>query len=402
MKVTILPSKAVGSVMAPPSKSASHRALICGALSRRSCINNLAYSQDILATLRCLESMGASVERYDNRVIIGGMDPYKIPAYTILDCGESGSTLRFLLPLCLLAGVPIRLVGRKRLMERPLSVYEDICQQQNLQFDRTDDGITVCGRLRPGAYTVPGNISSQFITGLMLALSLLDGDSSITVTEPFESESYVSMTEKIQRAFGIAVALRHTQLSVGGNGVYHPAEYTIEGDCSNAAFLEGFNLLGGDVKVSGLSPTTVQGDRIYEEYYRRLAQGEPCFDLADCPDLGPVMFTLAAACGGGRFTGTARLRIKESDRVAAMVAELHKFGVTAAIESNAVAIHPAVLQTPNTALCGHNDHRIVMALSLLCSLTGGTIEGAEAVSKSFPNYFDALKSLGIELSTDDI
>lgn len=402
MRVRISPSVAHGTVMVPPSKSAAHRALICGALSRQSTICNIAYSQDIEATLRCLEAMGASVVKKADKVTVGGLDTAVIPPYAVLNCGESGSTLRFLLPLCLLSSSPVLLTGSKRLLERPLGVYEEICREQHLAFIRTDDAVTVSGRLSAGVYRVRGDISSQFMTGLMLALSLVDGESKIEVAGPFESRSYVKMTQMLQKEFGVIVYLDKKQICISGNGMYRSQEYTVEGDYSNAAFLDGFNLLGGDVKVVGLLPKTTQGDRVYQDFYRQLRYGVGEFDLSDCPDLGPVMFALAAALGGATFTGTARLRIKESDRVAAMVQELSKFGISATVGVNTVEIHRGKLQAPTEVLCGHNDHRIVMALSLLCSRVGGTIDGAEAVAKSYPDYFDIIRSLGIEVIADDI
>ena len=401
MRATILPSVACGAVIAPPSKSMAHRALICGALSRGSTLSNVAYSQDIEATLRCLAAMGAVVDRREDAVRIGGLNPFAIPEGVVLDCGESGSTLRFLLPLCLLSQRPVVLTGSQRLMERPLNIYEEMCREQGLLFEREGNRITVCGPLRAGKYAVAGNISSQFITGLLFALSLLDEESVVEIVEPFESESYVTMTLATMSAFGIKVIRDGLRLMVNGKGVFDSHEYMVEGDYSNAAFLDGFNLLGGDVKVLGLSPESAQGDGIYKSFYRQFGGKTRAFDLSDCPDLGPVMFALAAACGGAKFVGTARLRLKESDRTAAMVQELAKFGVTAMVEENAVEIHGCELKTPNESLCGHNDHRIVMALSLLCSKVGGVIDGVEAVAKSYPDYFDILRRLSINVRIDE-
>lgn len=401
MRVTILPSVACGTVSAPPSKSMAHRALICGALSRESTISNVAYSQDIEATLHCLASMGAIVDRRGNSVCIGGLNPFAIPEGVVLDCGESGSTLRFLLPLCLLSQRPVVLTGSQRLMERPLNVYEEICREQGLLFERESNRITVCGPLRAGKYAVTGNISSQFITGLLFALSLLDEKSVVEIVEPFESESYVTMTLAMLSAFGVKVIRDGLQFIVKGKGVFDSQEYTVEGDYSNAAFLDGFNLLGGDVKVLCLSQESVQGDGIYKSFYRQFTCKTRAFDLSDCPDLGPVMFALAAACGGAIFSGTARLRIKESDRVASMVTELAKFGVYAVVGENTVEIQAGDLKPPTQMLNAHNDHRIAMALSLLCSVVGGTIEGAESVAKSYPDYFDILRRLSIDVRIDD-
>lgn len=237
MRATILPSVAYGTVIAPPSKSMAHRALICGALSRGSTISNVAYSQDIEATLRCLAAMGAVVDRREDAVRIGGLKPFAIPEGVVLDCGESGSTLRFLLPLCLLSQRPVVLTGSQRLMERPLNIYEEICCEQGLLFEREGNRITVCGPLRAGKYAVVGNISSQFITGLLFALSLLDEESVVEIVEPFESESYVTMTLAVLSAFGIKVIRDGLQLIVNGKGVFDSHEYMVEGDYSNAAFL---------------------------------------------------------------------------------------------------------------------------------------------------------------------
>ena len=402
MKVTVLPSIAVGEVVAPPSKSMAHRALICGALTDRSVIHNVAYSKDIEATLRCLKAMGATVICEDDVVTIDGLDPFSIPEGIMLDCGESGSTLRFLLPLCLLANRSITLCGSGRLMERPLSIYEDICRDQGIYFKRGDDEITVCGCLRAGEYSIAGDVSSQFITGMLLALSLLEEDSRLRVVGKFESESYVNLTISAQKSFGLMVDREENTFFVKGGQSYTAHDYTVEGDCSNAAFLDAFNLLNGRVKVCGLSVETAQGDWVYRHFYEQLRGENRCFDLSDCPDLGPVMFALAAALGGATFTGTARLRIKESDRVAAMVEELMKFGIDSTVEENVVTIHKGTLKRPTEELCGHNDHRIVMALSLLCSVVGGSITGAEAVAKSYPDYFSVIRSLGIEVNFHDI
>ena len=397
MKVTILPSTAQGAVLAPPSKSVTHRALIGGALSEKSWIHNVAFSQDVEATLRCLQAMGAQVTREDDAVIIGGLNPFDIPAGTKLDCGESGSTLRFLLPLCLLANQPITLCGSEQLMNRPLWVYENICRDQGLAFERVGNAITVCGPLRAGLYNVPGDVSSQFVTGMLFALSLLDEDSTLSVTGVLESASYVNLTLMLQNAFGVAVDNTENVYVIRGGQTYRGCSYIVEGDYSHAAFLDAFNLLGGNVKVLGLSGASAQSDRVYPCFYKQLHSENHSFDLTDCPDLGPVMFALSAALEGAKFTGTARLRFKESDRVAAMAEELAKFGISCTIAANEVIVHKGSLKRPNVDLSSHNDHRIVMALALLCSLTGGTISGAEAVAKSYPDYFSVLHSLGLEV-----
>lgn len=394
MNVTIHPSRAVGTVQAPPSKSMGHRALLCGALSGGSVIKNLSYSKDIEATLNCLEAMGATVTRNDDCVAIGGLNPFSLPQSPVLPCNESGSTLRFFIPLCMLSGQSATLKGSERLFQRPLTVYEEIAADQNIYWDQTPESVTVCGKLQSGEYHVRGDVSSQFITGLLYALPLLDGDSTLTVTGKFESASYIDLTLSALSDFGISIRRQGPVFYIPGNQHFLNREYTVEGDCSNAAFLDALNLLGGNVDVTGLKADTLQGDRVYKDMFSGL-DTQTMFDLSDCPDLGPVMFSMAAVKGGAVFTGVARLRIKESDRIGAMAQELSKFGIRVTADENTATVHPGTLQPPTEPLCGHNDHRIVMSMALLCSVTGGTITGCEAVSKSFPDFFEQLQRLHI-------
>ncbi|MBR5271987.1 MAG: 3-phosphoshikimate 1-carboxyvinyltransferase [Clostridia bacterium] len=402
MKVTINPSKAVGSVCAPPSKSISHRLLICAGMSDGvSIINSLAPSEDVFATIDCLRAVGVTVDfDIQNSVAkVTGADFRKSAPKTALYCRESGSTLRFFLPAMLLSGEEVTLSGAPSLMRRPMSVYSDLCKKQKLTYIENGDSITVKGVMKAGKYTVSGNISSQFISGLLFALPLLDGDSTISIIPPIESRPYINLTISALEEFGVEVKWKDEKtLFVKGNQVYKAHECTVEGDYSNAAFLDGFNLLGGEVDVCGLREDSLQGDKVYARYFDLLQIGSPALHIGDCPDLGPVLFALAAAGFGGVFSGTRRLKIKESDRVAAMAQELAKFGVSVRVEEDSVAIFPAAFHAPAETLCGHNDHRIVMALSLLLSKTGGAIDGAEAVEKSYPTFFSAIKNLGIEVS----
>ena len=395
MIATIQPGKARGAVSAPPSKSVAHRALLCGALSGQSRVLGVSPSEDVTATVSCLRALGAKVQQDMDAVSLGGLEVFSARSTATLCCRESGSTLRFLLPLCMLRGKPVTLTGSKRLLQRPLGIYREIAEKQGIFWEQTQDSVTVCGRLKAGSYTLPGDVSSQFITGLMYALPLLEEDSTLEITGSFESESYIDLTLAVLADFGIAISREGRLFSIPGKQRPIGREYTVEGDCSNAAFLEALNVLGGQVLLQGLSEHTVQGDRVYKQMFARLEQGEKEFDLSDCPDLAPVLFALAATKGGGVFTGTKRLRLKESDRGLAMAQELAKFGIPVVVEENRVVVQPGVLQTPAQALSGHNDHRIVMALSLLCTLTGGEIEGAEAVNKSFPDFFQKLRHLQI-------
>lgn len=401
MNVDISPSKATGTVQAPPSKSLGHRALLCGALSTGSTVRNLSFSKDIDATLGCLRALGAKTEAKDDTVLLGGLDPFSAEDGTTLFCNESGSTLRFFIPLCMLSGKRITLTGSERLFQRPLSIYEEIAQAQGISWEQSQDRLTVCGKLSAGDYSIPGNISSQFITGLLYALPLLEGNSTLTVTGSFESASYIDLTVDCLSQFGVQIHREGNVFSIPGKQRPLPRTYTVEADCSNAAFLDAFNLLGGNVKLTGIREDSLQGDRVYRSMFPLLGRKNTVFDLSDCPDLGPVMFAMAAAMGGGQFTGIARLRIKESDRVLAMTTELAKMGIRVTVEENTAQVHAGILKKPASFLCGHNDHRIVMALSLLCSVTGGTITGAEAVSKSFPDFFEKIQSLGIGVTIYD-
>lgn len=398
MIATIEKGTAYGRVEAPPSKSVSHRYLICGALSGGSVIENVAFSEDIKATLNCLSALGAEYEIDGSTVKTGGISPDKAVKCTELFCNESGSTLRFLIPLCLLFGQKITLKGTERLMSRSLAVYKDMCLSQGIEFTEDKESVTVCGKLTPGKYSVRGDVSSQFISGLMFALPLLEKDSIIDIMGALESGSYLGMTVKALAEFGVRISRtdEHT-IFIKGSQTYKPRTLRVEGDYSNAAFFEAFNSVGGNVAVAGLKKDTSQGDVVYRKLFGKLVRGCPEIDISDCPDLAPILMAVAAANNGVRLIGTHRLKIKESDRGAAMAEELAKFGCNTEVWENEITVHPRALKTPELPLSAHNDHRIVMALSLLCSITGGSIYGAEAVNKSFPDYFRKLSSLGIKV-----
>ena len=399
MRAVIHPGVARGEVQAPPSKSMAHRLLICAGLAAggESRVRGVARSEDMLATLDCLRALGAGVTWEGDDVRICGCDPRKAGG-AALPCRECGSTLRFMVPLCLLSGRAMRLTGSETLMSRPLTVYEELCRQKGFLFEHGPDRLTVAGKLSAGIYDVPGNVSSQFVSGLLLALSLLGEESRIRLIPPVESRPYIGMTVQALRSFGRAVEWeREDTLFIPAGESFVPQDVTVEGDYSNAAFFGALNCLGGEVRVSGLRADSLQGDKVYTEYFPLLMQGHPGLDVSDCPDLAPVLFAVAAAHHGARFTGTRRLRFKESDRGAAMAEELDKFGVRLNIQENAIDIDQQTLHAPTTALSSHNDHRVAMALSVLCSRTGGEIEGAQAVKKSFPEYWERLRDLGLEV-----
>lgn len=403
MRVRIGKSIARGNVTAPPSKSYAHRMLICAALSgENACVRGISDSEDMRATLDCLFSLGAEYTVNNDTVSFAGStlsaDGKELP------CRESGSTLRFFIPIALALGGSITLKGTERLISRGLKVYEDIAAEQKIEMRYGGDTVSLNGKLKSGVFSVRGDISSQFISGLMFALPLLDGDSEIRVITELESRPYIDITIDTLRLFGIEVCESEKNVfKIKGNQKYLPLDTEVEGDYSNSAFLDAFNVLGGDVSVNGLNPDSYQGDKVYMSMIKELALGTPTIDISSCPDLGPILFALAGVLNGATVTGTARLKIKESDRAEAMARELGAFGITVInYDNSARIIPPSELKCPSKALDGHNDHRIVMALSVISTLTGAVIEGAEAVKKSFPDFFSVVKALGVEVSYDRI
>ena len=399
MKIRINEGKAKGIVKAPPSKSMAHRLLICAGLSKGTCIvHGIVRSKDVEATMDCLRAVGVKLEEAEGSVRVTGADIKNASAGKILDCGESGSTLSFFVPLCLISGANAVLRGSKRLMERPLGIYKTMCEDRGLLFSQDETSLMVKGPLKSGNFKLAGNISSQFISGLLFALPLLDGDSVVTITPPIESRSYINMTISALALFGVEATWQDEKtIYIKGNQEYKCSEAWVEGDYSNAAFFEALNVFGGDVKIDNLPENSIQGDRVYGKMFDQLKKGTPALDISDCPDLAPILFAAAAAKNGGVFSGTRRLKIKESSRAEVMTEELAKFGVSSSVYDDEVIIYPIEFKKPSGELDGHNDHRIVMAEAILLTLTGGVIDGAEAVTKSFPDFFEKLKSLGIEV-----
>lgn len=401
MKVTITPSKAKGTVLAPPSKSMAHRMLMGAGLANGvSVVENIDLSEDIKATLGMLEALGGQYKIEDRKVIMQGVGGKKLQTDEKLNSNESGSTLRFFIPLVLTGGRKGEFIGAKRLFERPLGIYDEICKEQGILFEKNETGLKVEGQLQAKHYKVKGNISSQFITGLLFALPLLEGDSVLEVMPPIESKAYIDMTLEALETFGIEIKQEENTFYIAGNQTYQAKNVIVEGDYSNAAFLDAFNLIDGDVTVDGLREDSLQGDQIYKKYYEVMKEEHPVMDIAECPDLGPILMGMAAAGHGAKFTGTWRLKIKESDRGAVMAEELAKFGIKVDVMENEIVVYPGTLQKPKEVLSSHNDHRIAMTMATLCTITGGTIEGAESVRKSFPNYYDVIESLGIQVTRE--
>ena len=375
----------------------AHRYLIGAALSGQRCLlSGVDYSEDILASIDCLKALGAGVATKGDEVTVEPCG-FMSAEHPILECRESGSTLRFFIPLALCLGREITFKGSERLFERPLAVYEELCGDMGFAFSKGKDSLTLCGRLESGDYKIRGDVSSQFITGLVFALVYLGKSSSVEVIPPFESRPYVELTLSALKAFGADVEfVTDTKIEIR-EAKMHAYSGKIEGDYSNAAFLDAFNYVGSEVEIENLDPQSLQGDRVYADYFEKISGGVPTLDISDCPDLGPILFALAALKNGATFLGTDRLKAKESDRGAAMHAELSKLGGGLVFGDNCITVPKQELKYNGIPIDGHNDHRIVMAMSVILSEIGGEIYGAQAVKKSYPSFFEDIRSLGAEV-----
>ena len=408
MDLQITPKKLSGAVTPPPSKSQAHRLLIAAALSGGiSVIRGLADSQDIQATRRCLAAMDAGMEDLPDgglRVHGLGNGIVAAPPYALLDCGESGSTLRFLIPVGLLIQGEASFTGRGRLMERPLKPYEDLFREKGISWKLEKGVLTVNGgrgydapALSPGEYRLPGNVSSQFFTGLLFVLPLLEGDSTLVSTTPLESRDYLELTRQAQSAAGVTSRwLDENTLCVPGSQTYHPFEAAVEADWSQAGFWYAANFLDNQIRILDMNSTSAQGDKVITELYWRLARpGDAEMDVSGCPDLLPPLAVMAAVRSGTtRFMNAARLRMKESDRLSTTAALLTALGGRAEEGPDFLTVRGGTLSggTVNSA----NDHRIAMAAAIAATACTGpvTVLGAECVQKSYPDFWEVYKTLG--------
>lgn len=396
MKVKIYKSTPKGVLNAPPSKSYSHRYLIAAMLANNeSKISNIYFSNDVLATLDCLSSFGCAYKKDFDSVSF-----YKdetLNSRPIFNCNESGSTLRFMIPIALTKYEEATFTGSEKLISRGIGVYEDLFIKQGIEVNKCKDSIVIKGKLKSGVYEVDGSISSQFVTGLLYALPLLDGDSEIKLLPPINSKNYIDMTLDVLAKYQIKFECKENSILIKGNQKYIASNHEVEGDYSNTAFLDAFNYLGGDIKVNGLNKNSLQGDKIYIEYFKKLNEGNVTLDISNCIDLGPVLMVFAALKNGARFIGTSRLKIKESDRALAISQELKKVHVKLDVFDDEVVVHKCNLCTPSEPFNSHNDHRIAMALSLISTLYDIEIMDAEAINKSYPHYFEELKKVGVKI-----
>ena len=410
MDIRIRPVPLHGAVTPPPSKSQAHRLILCAALAEgRSIIRNLAFSQDIRATLGCVSALGASWTERESGVItvdgIGGRE--YTGALPHLDCGESGSTLRFLIPIALAVAGGAEFSGRGRLMQRPQKPYFDLFDQMGIKYEQKDDRLRVEGRLRAGEYRMAGNVSSQFFTGLLYALPLLEGQSRIVPTTALESEDYIRMTIQAQKMAGLSVE----ELPGGGYGVqgqrYRPMDVAVEADWSQAGFWYAAKNLGSDLTIRGMDEQSLQGDRRIAEFAELLSrEGDREIDVSQCPDLVPPLAAMAALRKGDcRITGAARLRIKESDRLAAVTAALNAMGARVEEFPEELLIHGVGSLKGGAVIDCCNDHRIAMMCAVAATRAKGgetVLQGAECVRKSYPDFWQVYRALGGDFDVLDL
>ena len=388
MNVTITPAKLKGAVTPPPSKSQAHRAVLALALSGgEGKLSNLSPSQDICATQSCVAALKSGT-------------PTGLDGLPMLDCGESGSTLRFLIPVALALRGGGCFMGRGRLMERPQTPYFDIFREKGIFWERIGNLLEVKGALPPGEYRLPGDVSSQFVTGLLYALPLLDGDSQIVLTSPLESRDYVAMTLDVLKKFGVQVGNQgYERFSVPGDQKFQARDMTIEADWSQAGFWYAAAFLGNPVETSGLDPDSTQGDRVIAAHYKTLAQpGDVEIDVSGCPDLVPPLAVMAALRAGRttRLINAARLRIKESDRLASVTQVLDALGADVTEGPDSLTIRGKDCLTGGVKVDSFNDHRIAMMAAVAATRCDKpvTITGAECVAKSYPDFWDDYEMLG--------
>lgn len=402
MNMTITPAVLKGTVTPPPSKSQAHRLIIAAALSDGFCkLSNVDLSEDIQATLRCMRTLDADASA-DGTIIRGAdlVDGHEEPAPEVMDCGESGSTLRFLIPVALaLKGGGI-FTGHGRLMERPQEPYFALFREKGIFYEQKDEVLTVEGKLTAGVYTLPGNVSSQFITGLLYALPLLEGDSRIELTTDLESRGYVDMTLDALKRFGVTAEYDGKRtFHVPGNQYYQHQNLAIEADWSNAAFWYGAKFLGCPVEIGGLDQASVQGDRAIAGFYEQMGgAGRLELDVSQCPDLVPPLAAMAALRAGETtaIVNAGRLRIKESDRLATVTEVLNALGAQVEEHEDHLVIRGREKLAGGVTVSGHNDHRIAMmaAIAAIRCEKPVTIIGAECVKKSYPRFWEDYEALG--------
>ena len=426
MKIKIKPSILNGKIEIPPSKSYSHRAVIAAALaenSRKSKIDNLKFSVDIITTTDIMENWGAKIKRFESALEIIGNDGKVVPKDKYVQCNESGSTIRFLIPIGITNENELIFDGKGKLVDRPLDSYYRIFDKQGI-FYKNENGklpLTVNGKLKAGNYEIDGNISSQFITGLLYALPLLDGDSKLTINKNLESKGYVDLTLEILKLAGIEIMNNdYKSFDIRGNQIYKPFDYTVEGDYSQVAFWIVAGIISAnkdnEIKCLHVNKNSLQGDREIIEIAQRMGTKleisddyvivKPSktkgtvIDISQCPDIGPILTVLGALSEGEtRIINGERLRIKESDRITSIKTELNKLGANVTEEGDSLIIQGVENFNGGVTVNSWNDHRIAMSLAIASTRCEKEIilEEAESVRKSYPHFWDDFVKMGGEI-----
>ena len=426
MKIKIKPGNLNGTIEIPTSKSYSHRAVIAAALAesrKKSKIDNLKFSVDITTTTDIMENWGAEIERFESALEIIGNGGKVAPRDKYVQCNESGSTIRFLIPVGITRENELVFDGKGKLVDRPLDSYYKIFKEQGLKYETTGGKLplTVNGKLKPGNYEINGNISSQFITGLLYALPLLEGDSKLIINKNLESKGYVDLTLEILKLAGIEIVNNdYKNFDIRGNQTYKPFNYTIEGDYSQVAFWIVAGIISAnrdnEVKCLHVNKNSLQGDREIIEIVTRMGANLEIFedyvivkpsktkgtviDISQCPDIGPILTVLAALSEGEtRIINGERLRIKESDRITSIKTELNKLGGNVAEEGDSLIIQGVDGFTGGVTVSAWNDHRIAMSLAVASTRCEKEIilEEAESVRKSYPHFWDDFVKMGGEI-----
>ncbi len=397
MDIRITPALLKGKINVPPSKSISHRVLIAAALAKgESRLYGLLDCVDTVATIKALTALGAEIEKKDDYTIVKGIE--KPSTFADINCHESGSTLRFLMPVAAALGVNSVFRGEANLPNRPITPYFTEFTKHNVKFITDKMPYEMNGKLSGGVYEIAGNISSQFITGFLFALSLLEEDSVIKLTSPLESKPYVDLTIDAMKSFGVTVEEYEQEYRIKGGQTFTPCEYHVEADMSQAAFFLVGKAIGGDIEALGLNPDSRQGDKEIINTVHNFSEMGTAFDVdaTQIPDLVPIMTVLACfAKGTSHIYGCKRLRIKESDRLATITEELNKLGADISIVDDSLYIN-GVEKLSGGECFAHTDHRIAMSLAIASQRCTESIiiKGAECVSKSYPTFFEDFKMLG--------
>jgi 3-phosphoshikimate 1-carboxyvinyltransferase len=416
--VKIVPCELQGEITVPPSKSLCHRAIIAAGLSRgQSNINNIIYSDDITATCDGMKALGVEINKENENLNIDGAN-FGSGIQSDINCIESGSTLRFLIPIALLTGKAVTFTGRGRLCSRPLTPYYELFERGNISYSNKEGlPLTVCGTLNPGTFEITGNISSQFVTGLMFSLPLLKGDSKIIITTELESKGYVDLTIDVLDDFGIKIENNnYSEFYINGSQEYKAIDYTVEGDFSQAAFWLVAGILGREIQCNSIDSDSLQGDRAIVDIIKAMGGDIAVnkdkivtkasktkgitIDASECPDLVPILSVLASLSEGTtHIVNAERLRIKESDRLKAMATELKKLGAQVEERQDGLIIK-GVNSLKGGTVDSWKDHRIAMALSVasIKCTEPVIITNSDSVKKSYPKFFDDFKSLGGEVN----